>query len=319
MNFSIDTTMVIEEAKATVKKRSLLKITLLFLLVYVLTILIGAFIFAGVFMLLAGLSSFSDDPQSGLTGMILDFLQETNGIVNIVSILSCLLLIFVPIFYCTKLERRRLFTMGFTKKGAVSEYFSGLGVGFLMFALSFGLIYIFGGYNSISFNSDVAVGIIILTFLGFVIQGMSEEVLVRGYYMVSLATNGNIPLAIFISSLVFSLLHAGNNGLNAIGVINLFMFGVFAALYFIRRGNIWGIAAMHSMWNFSQGNIFGCKVSGNLAGQSILTTSQTDTLNFINGGDFGPEGGIAVTVILLAGIVVLYFMKNKDRFSEMDY
>ncbi len=319
MNFSIDTTMVIEEAKATVKKRGTVKITLGFLLVYLMTILLGAFILAGVFMVVAGLGSFTDDPQSGLTGMILNFLQETNGIVNFASILSCILFIVVPIYYCTKLERRRLFTMGFTKKRALSEYFVGLAVGFLMFALSFGVIYIFGGYDSLSFNSDISAGIIVLTFLGFIIQGMSEEVLLRGYYMVSMATNGNIPLAIFMSSFVFTLLHLGNDGINAIGLINLFLFGIFAALYFIRRGNIWGIAAMHTMWNFAQGNIFGCKVSGNLAGQSIITSSQTDRLSFINGGEFGPEGGIAVTVILLAGIVVLYFMKNKDRFAEVDF
>ncbi|MBE6692216.1 MAG: CPBP family intramembrane metalloprotease [Ruminococcaceae bacterium] len=318
MNFSIDTTMVIEEAKATVKKRGAVRITVNFLLVYLMTILLGAFILSGVFILLAVFSSLSDNPQSGLMGMILNFLQETSGILNFASILSCIMLIAIPIYYCTKLERRRLFTMGFTKKNAVSEYLVGLGIGFLMFALSFGVIYIFGGYDSLSFNSDISAGIIVLTFLGFVIQGMSEEVFVRGYYMVSLATNGNIPLAIFISSFAFSLLHLGNDGLNAIALINLLLFGIFAGLYFIRRGNIWGIGALHTMWNFAQGNIFGCKVSGNFAGESIIATSQTDRFSFINGGEFGPEGGIAVTVILLAGIVVLYFIKNKDRFAEID-
>ena len=94
-------------------------------------------------------------------------------------------------------------------------------------------------------------------------------------------------------------------------VINLFLFGVFAALYFLRRGNIWGISAIHTIWNFAQGNIFGCKVSGMNMGETIFNTVETNGVLW-SGGDFGPEGGIGVTVVLTIGIIILTLMKNKD-------
>ena len=87
---------------------------------------------------------------------------------------------------------------------------------------------------------------------------------------------------------------------------------MFAALYFIRRGSIWGIAALHTAWNFVQGNIFGCYVSGINFYQSVFTTEIDNALSPINGGWFGPEGGLAVTAVLLIGIVTLSFMKNKE-------
>ncbi len=312
MNFSIDTTMVIEEAKATVKKRGIFKQTFIFGLIFLLCSLIP---FAIVLLFFSIDGAFH--LNLGMESLILKL--DTESFYYILSLIIFIATILVPVFYCTKLERRRLFTIGFTKKNAVSEYFVGLGVGFLMFALSFGFVYLFGGYDSVAFNPEVSVYIIISAFISFIIQGMGEEVMCRGYYMVSMSTNGNIPLAIFMSSFVFTLLHLGNNGISAIGIINIFLFGVFASLYFIRRGNIWGIGALHTMWNFAQGNIFGCQVSGNDSGVSIFTIQQSDTLNLINGGKFGPEGGIAVTVILLTGIIVLYFMKNKDRFAEVDF
>ena len=95
------------------------------------------------------------------------------------------------------------------------------------------------------------------------------------------------------------------------GIINLFLFGVFAALYFLRRGSIWGIGAIHSIWNFAQGNIFGCKVSGSLSGESLFRTNYIGESILFNGGSFGPEGGLAVTIVLFIGIVVLLPMKNK--------
>jgi membrane protease YdiL (CAAX protease family) len=106
-------------------------------------------------------------------------------------------------------------------------------------------------------------------------------------------------------------LHYGNSGINLLGLLNLFLFGVFAALYFLRRGSIWGISAIHSMWNFAQGNVFGCAVSGNSGMDSIFSTTSQSANTIFNGGAFGPEGGLGVTIILSIGIIILLPLKNK--------
>ncbi len=318
-------TTVIDEATMTVKKRSFIKITLIFLLVFFIGSMLSNFLwgipttvhlmndeaflesYMGGSMDEAALNQAISDAMNSLP----DWMSSFELIMTVGIIVAC-------IGYCTKYERRRLFTMGFVKKGAIKEYAVGLIIGLAMFGAVFGLLYICGDVKEIRFNQNLSVITLISFFVGFLVQGMSEEVLFRGYYMISAATTGNIPLAVFGSSLLFALVHLGNPGVNAIGMINVFLFGIFAALYLLRRGSIWGIAALHSMWNFAQGNIFGLSVSGSNVKDSLFITN-SDIDNLFNGGAFGPEGGLMVTLVLVGGILVLMSMKNKDIVPEIDF
>ena len=123
-------------------------------------------------------------------------------------------------------------------------------------------------------------------------------------------------MGIIVSSVAFGALHLGNAGIAPLAFINLILFGIFAGVYFIRRGNIWGIAAVHSIWNFAQGNIFGVLVSGNDFGTTIFTSTINENLTILNGGDFGLEGGILTTIVMVAGIVIMMQTKQRDVVEE---
>ena len=88
--------------------------------------------------------------------------------------------------------------------------------------------------------------------------------------------------------------------------INLFLCGLLFGLLFVESGSIWMVAALHSGWNFLQGNIFGISVSGTAKSSSVFDSSFADGWSFMNGGDFGLEGGLAVTIVLAVGIYVAY-------------
>lgn len=320
------TTTVIDEARMTVKKRSFLTITVVFLIVY----FIGSMISSMLLMLPMYGVIFTNDGFMELMESSNDYnaiyaeldrilASEMPEWMNAASLIATVGIIICAIYYCTRMERRRFFTLGFVKKGAIIEYVAGLIIGLAMFGLAYGIIILSGQAEFIGFNSNISVWMLLLFFVGFLIQGMSEEILLRGYYLVSAATGGNIPLAVFASSAAFALFHLGNSGVSIMAVLNIFLFGLFAALYFIRRGNIWGIAAIHSMWNFAQGNIFGCEVSGNNMGSSIIETVQVGSNTMFNGGAFGPEGGLGVTIVLFVGIVILLFMKNKSVEPEINF
>ena len=137
------------------------------------------------------------------------------------------------------------------------------------------------------------------------LQGMSEEVLCRGYLMVSIGRRYSMWVAILSNSLIFAALHLLNDGISVLALINLVLYGVFASLYFIERGSIWGVAAFHSVWNLVQGNFWGLRVSGIVTECSVFQSTIADNRNIINGGDFGPEGGLAVTIVLAVGICAL--------------
>ena len=131
----------------------------------------------------------------------------------------------------------------------------------------------------------------------------------RGYFFVSTASCGSVPVAIFVSSGLFAAMHVGNSGVSAIALLNVFLFGVFAAIYFLKRGSIWGVCAIHSIWNFTQANVFGCNVSGLVMNTSIFSTVGNG--GAWSGGEFGPEGGLGTTVVLAIAIIIVTSLKNK--------
>ena len=151
----------------------------------------------------------------------------------------------------------------------------------------------------------------LLMLLAWIIQGASEEIMLRGYMLPVLGVKVGPKFAICGSSLIFSGLHLSNNGITPLSIINLVLFGVFAAFYAIKNENLWGICALHSSWNFAQQNIFGTLVSGGAVYDSSLISTTYLENNFINGGTFGPEGGIMVTIVLVVAITVQILQSRK--------
>ena len=115
---------------------------------------------------------------------------------------------------------------------------------------------------------------------------------------------------------MFSLMHISNANFGIIPFLNITLFGIFAAVYMLKRGSIWGVAAIHTVWNFMQGNIFGFSVSGNPKFNSVFDTTLGEVGSILSGGEFGLEGGLGATVILLIALVVVLAMPAKK--SELD-
>ena len=235
---------------------------------------------------------------------IIAFAENLPAWFYVVTLFSTGVLIAAVILYCRQIEKRSLRSMGFVRRGWKTEYLFGLAAGLILIAAAAGISYAFGAVQFFR-ASNSRWWMIVLLFLGFLVQGMSEELLCRGYLCVSIARRSPRAVAVGISAALFALLHAANNGLSLLAFLNLFLFGIFAGVYFLWRGNIWGIAAIHSMWNFAQGNLFGIPVSGSSTGDSVLHCVFVPEMELWNGGTFGLEGGLAVTLVLLLAISAL--------------
>jgi membrane protease YdiL (CAAX protease family) len=146
---------------------------------------------------------------------------------------------------------------------------------------------------------------VLIALLGWAVQGPAEELICRGWMLPVLAARYRLRTGVIVSSLFFAVLHGLNPNLTVIAGLNLALYGLFAALYALREGGIWGIGAQHAAWNWAQGNVFGFEVSGIApAGGMVLNLMETGP-DEVTGGAFGPEGGLAITAVLVVGIVVL--------------
>ena len=231
--------------------------------------------------------------------------------IMIIMLLSEVLLIAVIMLYCRLLEKRKLFTLGFRKKGMAVQYLMGLFFGALAFSAAFLFCLAAGSIRWTGLSDNVVPLYIAGYFLGYMIQGMAEEVLCRGYLFVSLTKRYHVTVSIVVSALFFAALHGMNNQISFFAMINLFLFGVCAALLLLDCENIWIVGAFHSMWNFVQGNLYGIHVSGNKVQNSIFTSENVMGMEVINGGNFGMEGGMSVFVVLVIGIVILMYRLKK--------
>ncbi len=219
-----------------------------------------------------------------------------------------ILAIILSIAFAKGILKRSLLSMGFTKEKIALHYMIGLVVGVILFGSAVLIGTLMGSLEFKGYILNNQWGLLLLFFIGFIIQGMSEEVMIRGYLMPSLATKIPMRYAVLISSLVFAALHLLNPGMNVIAFINLTLFGIFAGVYMCKTHNIWGVCAIHTIWNFVQGNFFGILVSGMDMDVSVFRFKAVPKQSFLNGGSFGLEGGITVTIVLLiaCGLITLY-------------
>lgn len=297
MNWKLKKADMVQEAAQTGGKNIILEIL----------IFIGVFFVASIFQYIPTL----------VAGFVL---LVTYDQLMMVHLFGTVIMTLITMLFCKVIQKRKMRTLGFKKPGMWKEYGIGLVVGFVMMAAIVGVGMVTGSMT-LTFNAEAAtaagIGSLVLLFLGFVLQGMSEEVLCRGYFLVSLARKkGYMWMAVIVNALAFAALHLGNAGIAPLAFVNLILFGIFASVYFVKRGNIWGIAAIHSIWNFAQGNIFGVLVSGNDFGTTVFKSEINESMTLINGGDFGLEGGILVTIVMIVGTFIMLMTKQKDVAEE---
>ena len=245
-----------------------------------------------------------------LNGGELDMTLMTLGTLYITVLTSVVLLL-----YTRFVERRPLRSIGFTKKNVVKSYVLGLLVGFIMFSAIMGIGLLTGAFKFIGIESNIQYIVIILAFIGFVLQGMEEEILCRGWLMTTISRKTAVIAGVIANSIFFAFMHIFNDGIGILPLVNLALFGLFASLYMLKTDNIWGVSAIHTIWNFVQGSFYGMSVSGSISLPTILKFEMTDK-TLLNGGAFGPEGGLITTAVLVVGIAILLLLKKKAKSEE---
>ncbi len=309
---------MIKEARDTSKGHNLIKEILIFVLVFfigqsIVSVPVSIATVIAVFtsesfmaMMEQIATGGADIPVDEIVNIVM---SEMPDWLMLVQLFSTALATATAIIYCKFIEKRSLFTMGLRRKNLFKEYGIGTAVGILLISACVGICVLTGSMTLKASSFSPIMWVLFL--VGFLIQGMSEEVICRGYMMVSVSRKNALWLAVLTNSVIFSLLHLGNPGFGPLPLVNIILFGILESIYVLKRGDLWGACAIHSLWNFFQGNVFGISVSGTGAGPSPLTATMTEGHSLINGGSFGLEGGIVVTAVIALAIVMLLFIPAK--------
>lgn len=152
-----------------------------------------------------------------------------------------------------------------------------------------------------SLNLAVIAAEMLPMFAAFVFVGWQEELLSRGYWLQNLEQGLGLPLALFISSVLFALGHLLNPNISPLGIVGLVAAGLFMAYGYLVTRQLWLPIGLHIGWNFFEGVVFGFPVSGTTGFFSLLHLTRTGPA-ILTGGAFGPEAGLIQYPFLLLGV-----------------
>lgn len=263
-------------------------------------------------------------PFSIVIGFLTEFFSPGNGVASVQEFfyhyilyyeLFCFVIILILfIFWVKVVEKNSLSTLGFVKR----NWLKYLGWGILLSLLQMGviaLVYQVSGIGTFELNelSLEPILFILGLFPFWLLQGGTEEVATRGWLLTRIAARTNLPLAIGISSSLFGILHLGNSGVTFISLLNIVLDGVLAGLLLIYTDSIWLVVAQHGTWNYVQGNLLGFQVSGTGADASIFSFTMGSGPDWLTGGEFGAEGSIITTLVLLLSVVMVYLLGERNE------
>jgi len=203
-------------------------------------------------------------------------------------------------------EKRKI--TEFSAKNIGRNLIIGIMLGAVLQSLTIWVIYLKGGYTIISVNP---IAFVIPALVMAFTSAIFEETLFRGILFRIMEEKLGSYIALFISALIFGLLHLLNpNSSLIVGIGLAIQAGLLLATAYIYSRNLWFPIAIHFAWNFTQGGIFGANVSGGGLSRALITSKITGA-EWFTGGAFGPEGSIQATLFCLTATIILLILCHK--------
>jgi membrane protease YdiL (CAAX protease family) len=242
-----------------------------------------------------------------------DFLQAIFQAVG--ELIVFLVLLFLA-WIMSRIEHRKVGVYGLPlQRSALSSLIRGYFLwGFLPLAV---LLLILRALHAFYFGGVTALNVKILGwgllwFVVFLLVGLFEEYMLRGYFLYTLADGIGFWPAAIIQAILFAAIHMGNGGETKIGIIAAGCFALFAAATLWRTGNLWLAVGAHAGWDWGQSYFFGVNDSGFQAPGHLLNPHVSQGPAWLTGGTVGPEGSV-VTLILWALMTIFFVLLYRPR------
>jgi hypothetical protein len=199
------------------------------------------------------------------------------------------------------LDRRPLGALGYAADPAAPRDTAiGLGLGAAAIGVAGGVLAVAGSARWVADAGSVPEYVASLAgaFAFFAVAAAAEEALFRGYGFQALVQGIGAWPAVLLSSAAFALAHARNPAVDGVALANIFAAGVMLGWAYLRTRSLWFCTALHLGWNWAMSAVLEFPVSG-LRRDVPLYDERSVGPRWFTGGDFGPEGGVAATVVIV--------------------
>ncbi|MBZ5681409.1 MAG: CPBP family intramembrane metalloprotease [Acidobacteriia bacterium] len=248
-------------------------------------------------------------PLWGLAGVWADWWHfgSTSGLWSMmVEELGDFLTALIPALVLSRVEHRPWGAYGFPLRRAFGKLFwVGAVWGFSGISLLLAVLY---GLHAFSLGHLALHGVRIVKFAAFwavmfLLVGLFEEFLLRGYTQFTLTRGMGFWPAAFALSCVFGLIHLRNEGESWPGLLAVVFIGLFFCLTLRRTGNLWFALGFHAAWDWGETFFYSVPDSGMVSPGHLLQSSFSGP-NWLTGGTVGPEGSVLCFVVIAAAALL---------------
>jgi len=201
-------------------------------------------------------------------------------------------------------------------KPVVRELLIGIGLGVAMMAVVVGALVVSGLYDISGPRAASPWDMLSVA----ISSGFFEELMFRAILLRLLMRAFGVWPALAVSAAFFGIAHLGNPNASPTAAIAIAIeAGLMLASFYLLTGRLWISIGVHGAWNFTQGWIFGARVSGIEIKESLFLSAPTaGAPDWLSGGAFGPEASVPAMIVGTAvALVVLYPAWKKGNFKAV--
>lgn len=226
---------------------------------------------------------------------------------------ATLLAVIVATAVMARIERQRTASYGLGGANRVRHFLIGLVSGFCFLSLLIAIL-VATGHLQLQFSGapmSETVRYAAAWGLCFLIVGFTEEWMVRGYPLFTLARGMRFwPGAIALAA-AFGLMHWGNHGESPFGLTAAALIALVFSLSLWRLGHLWWAIGFHVSWDWAESFFYGTPDSGLVSVGRLMHAHPVGPL-LLSGGTTGPEGSVWVLPVI-ALVALFVWWTQPDR------
>ena len=189
-------------------------------------------------------------------------------------------------------------------------------LGVAMAALAIGLAVVLDGARvRVTGDWNVWPRVALPLIVGLIFAALGEELGFRGYPLRRLGDGMGVLPGMLLLAILFGLGHAKNPNATVFSTVNVALAAIWLSIAFFSAGGMWLAWGAHFGWNAGLSILFDAPVSG-YSFQVPVVEYTPGPHAWVDGGVFGPEGGVVATIALVAG--TFYLLTRKRAFTPVD-
>lgn len=240
------------------------------------------------------------------------FMESSAGFIcsGVFALISALVSVWLILYF----RKSPWQTLGLSLKGHVRELWQGS----VLIVLLYGIGFLLSLWSGVRVDGCVwSAGWLVESLVYFLLVALYEEVTMRGFVISRMLHAGlSREVALLVSAVLFALLHCGNPGISWLPFLNIVLAGIFLGIPYVYTRNLTFSIVLHWFWNWIQGPVLGFRVSGTGHGAGLLSLDLSGSAELLSGGDFGFEGSLICSFVLLTGILLLWLAYRKCGYSS---